>query len=285
LLREAAQYLTTKGIPNGRLDAEVLMAHVLGWQRIDLYLRHDQPMAGEELDRFREAIRRRSQREPLAYITGTKEFWSLLFRVTPRVLIPRPETEVLVEAAVQAIRERETRREGPLRVLEIGTGSGAAAIALATEVGEGIQLFATDRSPEALEIAMANARALNAEGRVRFLQGDLFEALGPNQTPFSVILSNPPYVDAEQMEGLEPEIRDYEPREALDGGDEGLAVIGRIIREAPRRLEAGGALLLEVGDGQRASIEEILRGSGCWSGWAWRQDLSGKDRVLCATKG
>jgi len=284
LLREAAQYLTQKGIPNARLDVEILMAQVLGCQRIDLYLRHDQPMAGEELDRFREVIRRRSQREPLAYITGTKEFWSLSFRVTPHVLIPRPETEVLVEAALQAIRERKTAREGPLRVLEVGTGSGAAAIALATELGEGIHLIATDRSSDVLEIARGNARILSVEGRVIFQQSDLFEALGPDKTTFSVILTNPPYVAVGQIERLAPEIRDYEPREALDGGTDGLAMIRRIIREAPRWLEAGGALLLEVGDGQRASIEEILRGSGCWSAWAWRQDLSGKDRVLCATK-
>ena len=285
LLKEATGYLAQKGIPGPRLDAEILLAHALRCQRIELYLRHDQPLGSEEVDRFRELIRRRSRREPVAYITGTKEFWSLPFRVTPQVLIPRPETELLVEIALVAARISPAAQEGRFRILEIGTGSGAVAVALAKEGGERFQLVATDRSPEALEVARYNARELGVEHRIEFLERDL---LGPSDSqgePFSMIVSNPPYVPSREIAHLPPEVREYEPQLALDGGGDGLDIIRRLLREAKGWLVEGGGLLLEVGAGQRPSIEGILEETPSWRHWRWHQDLAGTDRVLWATLG
>jgi release factor glutamine methyltransferase len=283
LLKEALGYLAQKGVPTPRLDAEILLAHALQCRRIDLYLRHDQPLAPEEVDRFRELIRRRSRREPVAYITGTKEFWSLPFTVTPRVLIPRPETELLVEVALEAAQALIVPHPGPLRILEIGTGSGAVAIALAREGGERFHLVATDRSSEALQVARANARALGVDDRIEFLQGDLLEPLGSHLGPFVMILSNPPYVPSREIPILSPEVREYEPRDALDGGEDGLAVIRRLLQETQDRLAEEGSLLLEVGAGQRPFIEETLRQTPSWRSWRWHQDLAGVDRVLSVT--
>jgi release factor glutamine methyltransferase len=284
LLREATEYLAHKGISSPRLDTEVLMAHVLGCRRIDLYLRHDQPIAAVELDRFRESIRRRSQREPVAYITGNKEFWSLVLEVSSHVLIPRPETELLVEVTLGALRGFAGEGRAPLRLWEIGTGSGAVAIALARESGEEVRILATDRSREALSLARANARALGVEDRVTFRPGDLFQAAEPGDARFCAIVSNPPYVVSSQIQHLEPEIRDHEPREALDGGPDGLAVIRAILQGAPDWLEPWGGVLLEVGADQRGPVEGILGESNAWRNWEWHRDLSGKDRVLRAIR-
>ncbi len=285
LLKEATGYLAQKGIPGPRLDAEILLAHALRCQRIELYLRHDQPLGSEELDRFRELIRRRSRREPVAYITGTKEFWSLPIRVTPQVLIPRPETELLVEVALGEGRAFAASLSGPVRVLEIGTGSGAVAIALAREGGDGFHLVATDRSGGALEVARANARELGVDHRIEFLEGDLLGPLDSQREPFSMIVSNPPYVPSREIPNLPPELREYEPSEALDGGNDGLDIIRRLLAEAGGRIANGGCLLLEVGAGQRPSIEEILEETPSWRHWRWHQDLAGTDRVLRATLG
>ncbi len=280
LIREAARYLSGKGVASPRLDAEVLMAHVLGCRRIDLYLRHDQPLSAEEVDRFRVVLRRRSRREPVAYITGSREFCSFSFRVTPAVLIPRPETELLVEVALAFINEEARGGGRPMRVLEIGTGSGAVALTLALTAGDGIEVWATDRSGAALDVARENARQLGVQGRVCFLQGNLFEPLGRDLCPFSLIVSNPPYVSVRGMMGLEPEVRDHEPREALDGGEDGLAVIRPLIRTALPWLRQGGLLLVEVGGDQRAAVEALLAEPPQWGVWEWHRDLAGRDRVL-----
>jgi release factor glutamine methyltransferase len=280
LLQETVQYLSQKAIPNPRLDGEVLLADTLGCSRIELYLRYDQPITSEELDRFREAIRRRSRREPLAYITGIKEFWSLPFHVTPRVLIPRPETELLVEKALDLVHSRLQPNSIPLSILEIGTGCGAIAISLAVELRDRIKITATDFSPDALDLARANARTLDVEGIVKFQEGDLFEPLDHGDSPFSMILSNPPYIPSHEIQNLAPEVRNHEPLEALDGGTDGLAVIGHILNKAPEWLDDGGVLLMEIGDGQRISIEPCLQGSPVWKSWDWLRDLQGKDRVL-----
>lgn len=285
LLNEASRYLSRKGVTTPRLDAEVLLAHALECRRIDLYLRHDQPLDPSELDGFRELLRRRGRREPVAYLTGTKEFWSLPLRVTPQVLIPRPETELLVEVALGSLGSRVGRPPRIVRVLEIGTGSGAVSIAMVREIGDGVHLVATDVSGDALEVAKANARRFQVEDRISFLQGDLFEALGPGIGLFSLIVSNPPYVPTDEIAGLPPEVRDYEPLCAMDGGRDGLGVIGRILEQAPEWLEEGGSLLLEVGDGQGPSVDARLSGGASWRRWEWHRDLSGRQRVVRATKG
>ncbi len=285
LLNEASQYLSRKGVSTPRLDAEVLLAHALECRRIDLYLRHDQPLDPSELDGFRELLRRRGRREPVAYLTGTKEFWSLSFHVTPQVLVPRPETELLVEVALSSLGSRKGQDPWIARVLEIGTGSGAVAVAVAKEAGKGVHLVATDVSADALEVAKANARRFQVEDKIHFLQGDLFEALGPGAGLFSMILSNPPYVPTDEIALLPPEVRDFEPLLAMDGGRGGLEVIGRILGQAPDWLEDGGSLILEVGDGQGPWVDERLRGGGCWRQWEWHRDLSGRQRVVRSTKG
>lgn len=285
LVREAAGYLAQKGVASPRLDAELLLAHTLGCRRIDLYLRFDQPVSKPELERFRELVARRARREPVAYITGLKEFWSLEFKVSPQVLIPRPETETLVEAALEELRWALGSSTGPLWALEIGTGSGAVALSLAKELGPSVLWVATDISAGALEVARCNAQDLGVEGWIRFVQGDLLEPLDVGGPKLRLILSNPPYVPTGLIKELEPEIRCHEPIQALDGGQDGLAVIRRILEQAPVRLMPRGVLMLEVGDGQTHAIEEILGSDHRWQQWGWRLDLAGKPRVIWARRG
>lgn len=285
LVREAAGYLARKGVASPRLDAEILLAHVLGCRRIDLYLRFDQPVSEPELDRFRELVSRRGHREPVAYITGLKEFWSFEFKVTPQVLIPRPETETLVEAALEELRGAMGSCAGPLWAMEIGTGSGAVALSVAKEMGPSVLWVATDISREALSLASHNARQLGVDQWVWFLQGDLLSSLLPKSEKFHLILSNPPYVRTDCIRHLEPEISSYEPLEALDGGVDGLRIVTRLLEEAGEHLVAGGALMLEVGEDQTVAVENILESQLGWSEWGWRRDLAGKPRVIWARKG
>jgi|Deesub1362A_J573_1020465.scaffolds.fasta_scaffold00062_90 release factor glutamine methyltransferase len=285
LLREAVRYMAEKGIPTPRLDAEVLLAHALGCRRIDLYLRHDQPLTSGELDTYRHLVRRRCKGEPVAYLTGVKEFWSLPVRVTPDVLIPRSETELLVELALEYLRGRLQSASSGLRVLEIGTGSGAIILALAREMPKGVEWVATDRSPQALNIARQNARDLGLYSRIRFLRGDLFSPLAREDGPFSLILSNPPYVPSSEIHHLPREVRDFEPKDALDGGEDGLEVIRRLLVEAPAWLEEEGMFLLEAGAGQRKAIESFLNTLTHWHHWSWARDLQGLDRALRLWKG
>lgn len=282
LIREASAYLAKKGVSSPRLDTELLMARVLGCSRVDLYLRFDQPLTKQELDSFRELLRRRAKREPLAYILGAKEFWSLSLRVNPSVLIPRPETETLVEAALEELKEAVKKESLPISALELGTGSGAIVIALARELGASVSWWATDISREALEVARWNARELGVQGRIKFLEGDLWEALESDQHRFRLVISNPPYIPTALIQQLEPEIRCYEPSLALDGGPDGLAVIRRIIEQAPHRLVPGGMLVMEVGEAQSELLDEILGKDSRWGKWGWRKDLGGRPRALRA---
>ncbi len=282
LIREASAYLAKKGVSSPRLDTELLMACVLGCSRVELYLRFDQPLTKQELDRFRELLRRRARREPLAYILGAKEFWSLSLRVSPSVLIPRPETETIVEVALEELKKAVRKESLPISALELGTGSGAIAIALARELGASVSWWATDISREALEVARWNARQLGVQGWIKFLQGDMWEALEPDQRRFRLVISNPPYIPTALIQQLEPEIRCYEPALALDGGHDGLALIRRIIEQAPCRLVPGGMLVMEVGEAQSELLDEILGKDSRWGKWGWRQDLGGRLRALWA---
>ena len=284
LLTEATHFLSQKEFPTARLDAEVLLAKALDCRRLDLYLRYDQPIGDNELDRFRELIRRRSKHEPVAYIAGEKEFWSLPFKVNPDVLIPRPETELLVEAAVDTLKNKINDGEDPIHVLEIGTGSGAIAVALASEFESGVSLTATDRSKKALETARKNAETHGVADRIEFVNGDLFASLDSGGTRYSLILSNPPYIRKKDVDTLSPEIRDYEPREALDGGPDGLDIIRRILDESPKWLADGGFLMLEVGADQRPDIDRRLKEDPGWATRRWKSDLAGIDRVLTAQR-
>jgi len=254
VIQWTTEHFQKKGLDNPRLEAEVLLAYLLEMDRMGLYLNYDRPLKEEERTAYREMIQRRQAWEPTAYIVGTKEFWSLRFAVSPECLIPRPETEHLVEEAVRIGKGLKP----PLRVLEIGQGCGAVAIALATELEEA-QIVATDISPGACSLAQANAARHGVEGRIRFVLGDLFPV---GEEPFGLICSNPPYIPTAEVLALAPEVRDYEPLTALDGGEDGLRFFRRIAQGASAFLVAGGWLLLEMGQGQAPQVATILQEQG-----------------------
>ncbi|HEX4580895.1 MAG TPA: peptide chain release factor N(5)-glutamine methyltransferase [Acidobacteriaceae bacterium] len=240
---------------SARRDAELLLLHVTGLTRADLLTHPERELTERQMQHYSAAIARRAQNEPLQHITGTQEFFGRSFIVNRLVLVPRPETEHLVEAALAI--HPQPRRIRPLRIVDIGTGSGILAITLALELPNA-SVTATDVSPEALAVAQANARALATAERIRFLESDLFAALAGEC--FDCIVSNPPYVATSEV--LEPEVRDYEPATALYAGMDGLAVYRRLIPEAFEHLEPGGHLLLEIGHGQRDAIGDLLRAGG-----------------------
>ncbi|HTO68662.1 MAG TPA: peptide chain release factor N(5)-glutamine methyltransferase [Myxococcota bacterium] len=271
LVRWTADFFRQHGVAQPRLDAEVLLAHVVGGTRLDLYMAFDRPLEEAERARYRELVRRRAkERVPVAYLTGVREFWSLPFRVTPDVLIPRPETETLVRAALD---------EKPARVLELGVGSGCISAALARELPNA-ELVAVDVSPRALDVARENLAALALTDRVELLLADGLRDVAGR---FDLVVSNPPYVARAELAGLAPEVR-HEPVLALDGGEDGLDVIRRICTEAPERLERPGVLALEVGAGQAAEVEALLRRSGA-SSVQVANDLAGIPRVVLGRYG
>jgi release factor glutamine methyltransferase len=266
LLRWTADFFRQHGVAQPRLDAELLLAHVVGGTRMELYTGFEKPLADDERARYRELVRRRAkERIPLAYLTGQREFWSLPFRVSEDVLIPRPETETLVKAAID---------QKPRRVLELGVGSGCIAAALARELPNA-EIVAVDVSPRALELARENLAALALSDRVELVLADgLRDVAGT----FDLVVSNPPYVTTAELAGLQPEVR-HEPVLALDGGADGLDVIRRLCADAPAKLDRPGALALEIGQGQAAEVEALLRRSGALD-VETKTDLAGIQRVI-----
>ena len=280
ILKWADGFLKQRGIESPRSAAEILLACALGTDRVHLYMHHDQPLEKTELARFKGFIQRRLQREPVAYIVGRKGFWSLDLDVTPAVLIPRPETERLVEAALAWLAVRPDDR--PARVLDLGTGSGAIVLALASEADRH-RFFASDVSPEAVGVARHNAAATGFSERVRFFVGDWLETVRPFPV-FDLIVSNPPYVGTHEWTGLQPEIVRYEPRRALDGDADGLRCYRAIVGEAHRRLRPGGVLMLEIGCGQRRAVVHIAEQSGAYEAYGCLKDYGGHDRVVTMRK-
>jgi len=254
VIQWTTEHFQKKGVENPRLESEVLLAHLLGIDRMGLYLNYDRPLKEEERTAYRDMIQRRIAGEPVAYIVGYREFWSMRFSVSPECLIPRPETEHLVEEGVRIGKGLRS----PLRVLEIGHGCGAVAVALATELEEA-RIVATDISPGALSLAQENAEAHGAGERIRFVLGNLFP---PGEGPFDLICSNPPYIPTEEVLKLAPEVRDYEPLTALNGGEDGLRFFREIAEGAPGFLTEGGWLLLELGQGQDEQVSAILKERG-----------------------
>jgi release factor glutamine methyltransferase len=261
------------GIGSARLDAELLATRAFRRTRVELYTHFDQPLRESELADYRGLVERRLGGEPVAYILGRKEFWSLDLQVDPTVLVPRPDTETLVEQALQLLRDMPSRVR-PLRVADMGTGSGAVALALKHERRQD-EVFAVDVSPEALVVARKNAERLGLS--VSFAQGDLVRPLA-GLAPFDLIASNPPYVPSRDLDGLCPEVR-REPRLALDGGADGLALVRRLAAESHPLLAPGGALAVEIGAGQAADAMEILRADG-YTRINSRRDLAGIERVV-----
>ncbi|MBN1102515.1 MAG: peptide chain release factor N(5)-glutamine methyltransferase [Deltaproteobacteria bacterium] len=287
LLKVTAEYLREKGTEAPRLCAEVLLAHQLKARRIDLYLNFDKPLSGPELEGYRSLIRRRLQGEPVQYITGRQEFWSMEFEVGRGVLIPRPESELLVEQSLSLLRgerphDRQDDPKSPC-ILDLGTGCGAVILALAREIRDA-SLFASDISSEALTFAGRNARKLDSRGRIRFFQGDLFRPLKEERCLFDLVATNPPYVAAEDMDTLMTEVRRYEPRIALDGGREGLDCIRKIILESPAFLKPGGWLLVEMDPGQTESALALMERSGQFEDGHRIRDYSHRYRVVAGRR-
>lgn len=276
ILEWTAGYFTQKGIVSARLDAEVLLASALGVERLYLYLNRERPLSSDERERYRTLVGRRARREPLALITGTKEFWSIPLRIIPGVLIPRPETELLVEVVAAQIKNLPSPA-----LLEIGTGSGAVAIALARECPHA-HILATDIHVPGLNTAAVNARNAGVAQGIGFVASNFFDALRPGQM-FDVICSNPPYVPSGVIDTLEPEIVNFEPRRALDGGPDGLDVIRLLAENSGRFLREQGALILEIGDEQEEAVQEILSLRGALRNIQILRDLSGKPRVVKGT--
>jgi release factor glutamine methyltransferase len=272
ILNWTASYLADKGVSAPRLDAEILLSHCLKVDRLYLYLNLDRPLRPDERSQFRDLVRRRAAREPVALITGKKEFWSISFRIKPGVLIPRPETEILVEAVLQEIKDNPTPR-----VLEIGAGSGAVSVAVARD-NPRTEVIATDIDPAVLETARLNAEEAGVGASIQFVAMDLFDAI-PEGVGFDLIYSNPPYVPTDIIPTLEPEVRDFEPLCALDGGTDGLDVIRRLAAHAIDFLNRPGALTLEFGDGQEENVRNIFESNGFKEIRIFR-DLAGTARVI-----
>jgi len=281
LLRWTNERFKKEGLATPRLDAEVLLAESLGMDRVGLYTHYDQPLQPEELARFKKMIQKRLAREPMAYITGKREFWSLIFKVTPAVLIPRPETEILVAEALQVLAPTKPSPPG-LRLLEIGTGSGAISIALAKELPTA-SFIATDISEKALAVARENAARNKVKDQIHFLPGDLFSPLKKGQK-FDLILSNPPYIPHNHFPALSPEVRNFEPRIALEGGSDGLAFFRRALPGVGEILVAGGWFLAEIGAGQDEDVRKIAEKNPDLDSFSFAKDLAGIKRVFKARK-
>ena len=277
LLKWSTAYLKSHGVEAPRASAEILLAHVLDLKRIDLYIRYDQPLGKSELTAFKAFLKRRMAREPVAYILGDREFWGMALKVSEHVLIPRPETECLVEAALRGL--SENAGVAPQKILDMGTGSGAIVLALSKEMPENCY-FASDVSLAAVAMARKNARMHCPDHRICFFAGIWFDPLKCGDTGFDLIVSNPPYIPTGDIPSLQAEIRRYEPWTALDGGPEGLDCLELIIRRASRYLAAQGSLLLEMGYDQKTAIAEIAHAAGGYDRVEFLKDYSGHDRVV-----
>jgi release factor glutamine methyltransferase len=276
LLGKSAEFLAQKGMESPRLETEVLLAHVLGCKRIDLYgLRHGEVASDDVRQRFRELIRRRLEGCPVAYLVGRKEFFSLEFEVTPAVLIPQPDTECLVLETL-----RLARGLSEPHLLDLGTGSGNIAVSVAHQ-HKGARFTAVDLSAEALAVAARNAARHGVAGRIRFLHGDLFDPLRADES-FDFVLSNPPYVAHEELAGLDREVRDHEPRLALDGGPGGFAVFDRLIDHARGHLKPAGHLLVEIGSAQERAARDRIAALPGYDLDKTVLDRAGRPRVLHA---
>ena len=272
ILQWTADYFNGKEITSARLEAELLLAATLDLDRVGLYVNFERPLDSSELAAFRERVQRRAKGEPVQYILGETEFWSLPFTVSPAVLVPRADTEVLVEEALSRI-------EGSVHLLDVGTGSGAIAVAMAHEKPE-VQVTALDCSEEALQVARGNAERNGVAERVSCIAGDLAE-LPPG--PFAMVVSNPPYIPAADCEKLMPEVRDHEPRLALDGGEDGLTAYRQLTSQSGDILLPGGWLLVEVGIGQAEDVVALFKAAGL-AEIKSRDDYAGIPRVVAGRK-
>jgi len=280
-INNAANLLSTAGITNARFDAEVLLAHFIRKDRAWLITHRDDTLNDEDRRDFDEAIQRRTRRKPLQYIIGNQEFWGLEFRVTPDVLIPRPETEFIIEATLAIMQKRNQ----PARIIDLCTGSGCIAVSLAKELTSA-HVIATDASKKALAVARENARNHGVTDRIRYLEGDLFEPLEELDIrgQIDIIVTNPPYVRSGDLTALQPEVRDHEPALALFAGSEGTEIAAKIISNAPEYLKKNGALIMEMGLGQAEALKLMFEATNEYAKPEILKDLAGIDRVIVAKK-
>ncbi|MGA2222532.1 MAG: peptide chain release factor N(5)-glutamine methyltransferase [Verrucomicrobiia bacterium] len=303
VINKTTPFFEKHGIESPRLNIELLLAHLLKKKRLDLYVEFERELDEATLEKLRELVKRRAAGEPLQYITGEAEFLGLRFAVDRRVLIPRPETELLVETVLERLKGKQpqagtpvpptdaplTTYGSPLTIIDVGTGSGCIAVALAKKLmatgrdacatGE-IEIYATDVSAEALEVAASNAARHEVEKNIRFLQGDLIGVL-PDGLRADVIVSNPPYIATGELAKLPKEVRDFEPVRALSAGEDGLEVIQRLVMDAKRVLKPSGFVALEMGAGQRAAVEALFVKAGYEIDRVVK-DLQGHERVIVA---
>ena len=294
LLKRGIELLRTAHVPSFTLAAELLLLHATGRDRTWIYSHPEELLSQLAAEQFLKLVRRRANGEPTQHLTGKQEFWGLEFEVTPDVLIPRPETEHLVEVALDrlAVRElragRDPRLTGEtLTLVDIGTGSGCIAVALAKELPSA-KIYATDISPKALAIASRNAARQNLSQHIEFIESNLLEAFSPLATrhsplSFDLIVSNPPYIGLSEADSLPVEVRDHEPPQALFGGPEGYELYGDLILQAAHQLKPGGLLVLELGHNSLPAVQPLLDGS-TWTNVGVTKDLAGIDRVLSAEK-
>jgi len=280
LLNWTVDYLKARGAESARLDAEVLLADARGCQRIDLYTAFDEPASDELRNTYRELVRRRAEGTPVAYLVGRREFYSLSFRVTPDVLIPRPETELVVLTALD--RAREMRLDGPATFADVGTGSGAIAVCLARHCADCL-VTAIDRSRAALRVAAENVARHEVTGQIELAESDLFAAVASGRR-FHVIVSNPPYVSSMEMDSLPPDVRNFEPREALYAGVTGTEVIERLIDEAAGRLLPGGWLIFEISPTIAAKVQQMIEADKRFAAGPLVHDTAGLARVVQAQR-
>ena len=284
LLEWTGGFFARKGVDAPRLAAEQLLAHVLRLPRIQLYVNHDRELSAAELATFRDLVRRAGEHEPVQYLTGVAHFYNLELAVTPAVLIPRPDTETLVETAVRHLKlATDTGTEQTLRVADLCTGSGAVAVAMARQLPNA-RVIAVDVSAEAAAVARRNVGALGLSGQVDVRVGDLFAPLA-GERPFDVITANPPYIPTADLAKLDRNVRDYEPRLALDGGPDGLVFHRRLLAEAPAHLMPGGRLFIEMQFDQGPPLRELAEAAGGWADVQVLRDFAGHERVLLARRG
>jgi len=278
-IQRSTGFLARKGVDSPRLQVELLLAHALGVPRLKLYLNFEQKLTGANLETVRELVRRRGNREPLQHIIGSTSFCGFEIKVNRHVLVPRPETEMLAERAWQFL---AALNPPPGAALDFGTGSGCLAIALAAQC-PGAEVHATDISVEALRVARENAALNNLSDKIQFHSGDGFAAL-PRVLPFDLIVSNPPYVPSAEIEALAPEVRDHDPRLALDGGADGLDFYRRLAAEAANHLRPAGRIMLESGDGQAEQIRQLFV-QHKWVVESVEADYTGQPRILTLRSG
>ena len=277
LLTWTADFLKKKGSESPRLDAEVLLSHVLSWPRVQLYTHFEQEVEEGARSAFRELVKKRAEGAPVAYLVGRKEFFSLPMIVSPAVLIPRPDTETAVVVALDCLKGKHAPR-----VVDVGTGSGCLALAIAKHHPTA-QIIAIDFSGEALAVARQNAEVLGLGQRVEFREGDVLAPVG-DEDSFDLIVSNPPYIPSGDIAGLEAGVRDFEPRLALDGGPDGLLMVGRLIEEAHNLLKPDGDLVLETGADQEAPVRALIVSRGGFAPSTTIRDAANHPRVIRATR-